>query len=246
MKLRKLNETGLRAFRRFIEQSYAGGALEAVPDNLLLLSQTSELLTVDIELDPLPGSTTSYDLAVSVDRHLSALPIEEMEGADGRGDPGFWAAVALSYFELLTPGYRSGARKAKVANRYIPETTNFSGVRYYRHLIAGPWRLYREYRDAARPLLIGPAHGASSLYNTVTDSAFYSQTRCIVEAIGLLYFDRKKGRLKGKYNDRQTPGALPRFLAVVDQFDLTFDLLSLDGAGLVELLPPEFDVWKRG
>jgi hypothetical protein len=32
---------------------------------------------------------------------------------------------------------------------------------------------------------------------------------------------------------------------VVDQLDLTYDLLAIDGEALVSRLPPEFDQWRK-
>src|SRR5688572_29056514 len=153
MILRRLNETGLRAFRGFIERSFTGGAVEPVPESLLSLEPTSESLSADIDLDPLPSKITAYDLAKYLNAQFGSLSIEEIEGSEGRGDVGFWAAVALNYFDLLTPGFRRGEAKAKTVNRYIPEIdSELAAMRYYRHLIAGPWRLCRNFGEASRPL----------------------------------------------------------------------------------------------
>jgi hypothetical protein len=244
--LRQLNEVGIRAFRGFIERSFAGDAVESVPESLLNLEPTSEPLSVDIELDPLSSRVTSFELAKYLHRQLRPLPPEEVEGGDGQGNVGFWAAVSLFYFELLTPGFRRREAKAKTVNRYIPEVdTQFAAVRYYRHLIAGPYRLYRDFGEMSRPLLLGPAHQANALYNKITDSAFYLQTPCLVQAIALLYFETARGRMKQGFNDPAKPGSLPRLLRVVEQLDLTVDLLALDGKGLLDMLPVEFEAFRR-
>jgi hypothetical protein len=174
------------------------------------------------------------------------MPRDVLEGSDGFGDPRFWAAVALFYFDLITPGYREGRDKPKADNCYIPEsrTTVGAGVRYFRHRMAGPYRLFELHGALSEPLLLSPADTQSTLYTSITDSNFYTETRCIVEAVYSLYFDATKHRLKRGWNSRETPGSLPRLLAVVDQLDLTYDLIGLSGEALINQLPEEFTQWR--
>jgi hypothetical protein len=40
------------------------------------------------------------------------------------------------------------------------------------------------------------------------------------------------------------PGTLLRFIDVVQQLDLNFDLYSMNAEALIGLLPSEFDAWK--
>ena len=62
--------------------------------------------------------------------------------------------------------------------------------------------------------------------------------------MNLLYFDRRNRQLKRDWNGKDEPGSLPRLLAVVDQFDLTYDLIGINGETLLAQLPEEFDTWK--
>jgi hypothetical protein len=57
-----------------------------------------------------------------------------------------------------------GHRKPGERARHIPDATNF--LRYYRHLLAGPWRTYRTHRDdpgRARVVLCQPLHTPGDL-----------------------------------------------------------------------------------
>ena len=40
-------------------------------------------------------------------------------------------------------------------------------------------------------------------------------------------------------------GGLIRFVDVVEQLELTYDLFSLNGEKVLALLPKEFQVWRR-
>ena len=80
---------------------------------------------------------------------------------------------------------------------YIPETrSDFVFRRYYRHRLAGPYRIYQQHGDASFSLLHTPLHNHSGLYRAVADQQDMMQTRCVIEAIGVLYFDACENRAK--------------------------------------------------
>jgi len=43
---------------------------------------------------------------------------------------------------------------------------------------------------------------------------------------------------------KDMPGTLYRFIDVIQQLDLTYDLYSMNGEEILGLLPPEFDRWR--
>jgi len=40
------------------------------------------------------------------------------------------------------------------------------------------------------------------------------------------------------------PGTLRRFVRLLQQLDLTYDIYGMSGSAIVDLLPPEFDSWR--
>ncbi|MFO7599969.1 MAG: hypothetical protein R6X27_09205 [Candidatus Desulfacyla sp.] len=44
---------------------------------------------------------------------------------------------------------------------------------------------------------------------------------------------------------KNAPGTLYRFIDVVQQLDLTYDLYSMTGEQILQLLPNEFDRWRN-
>lgn len=249
MKLRRLTDEGVTSFREFLAEARAGEVRPpVVPTLLLTLSGASEEIPDAPELEPLPSGTSGYELARYLNEQFANLARRDssvIEGADGFGDGGFWAAVALFYFDLISPSYGAGREKPKADNCYIPESATAvgAGVRYFRHRMAGPYRLYRLYGPLSEPLLLSAADTHSTLYMKITDSGFFTETRCVMEAVNALYFDARKHRLKRDWNADDKPGALPRLLSVVNQLDLTYDLLGLSGEALIEQLPEEFTEW---
>ena len=244
MRLRKLNEVGLGYFREFLREARENGACPPkVPEYWIESPLTSQEVVGMPELETFPHQISGYELARYLHDQFKGLDPAVIEGAKGLGDPGFWGAVALFYFDLITPGYGAGLEKPKADDCFIPQTDITVG-RYFRHRVAGPYRLYKLRGKLSEPLLLLPVGKQSTLYSKITDSVFYTETPCVIEAVNLLYFDARNRRLKRNWNAKDEPGALTRLLAVVDQLDLTYDLLGISGEALVKRLPKEFDLWR--
>jgi hypothetical protein len=69
--------------------------------------------------------------------------------------------------------------------------------------------------------------------------------RGVIEAALALYFDAQRGRPKaGAQGSLHQPGTVRRFVRVLQQLDVTYDIFGLSGEQLLELLPREFDQWR--
>ena len=74
------------------------------------------------------------------------------------------------------------------------------------------------------------------------ESRYHSLGR-IPEECRLL--DRSRGLPKrGAQGAAEHPGTLRRFVRVLQQLDLTYDIYGMSGKTIVDLLPPEFDAWR--
>ena len=236
--LRLLNKDGLVRFHAWLEESRSAKKRLRIPEQLLHDDRYSEPATLLIEL-PEYAFTSCWDAAEQMALLLAPLPAKELEGVDGLGNRGLWGWLALFYFSQLSP------EAPGAANRYIPETEGGAfGLRYYRHLLAGPFRLHRQLGDAAKPALISPLPEHNALYNALADHQDLVQNRGLVEAMNLLYFDAKVGKLRRGVSNSQKAGSLARFFPVMHQLEMTYDLLGLSAEEIIELLPSEFDDWR--
>lgn len=234
--LRVLNGDGLERFRAWLEEARAAKKCLRLPAHLLHDDSYSASATVAVEL-PTQIFSSCWDAAEYMALLLAPLPAQELEGADGLGNRGLWGWLALFYFSQICPD-TPGA-----ANRYIPETEG-GAFRFYRHLLAGPFRLHRQLGETAKPALLTPLPEHNALYNALADHQDLVQNPGVVEAMNLLYFDTKVGKLRRGLSNTEKPGSLARFFPVMHQLELTYDLLGLSAAEIVELLPPEFDCWR--
>jgi hypothetical protein len=181
---------------------------------------------------------TTRDAAQGLSESLSILPPHELESSSGLGNVGLWSWLALFYFDQVCPNV------PLATNRYIPETEGLeAGLRYYRHLLAGPCRLYRQLGTLASPVLSSPLSSHNILYRSFADHQDFVQNPGIVEAMNLLYFDYESGALRRGISDATKPGTLARFFPVMQQLELNYDLLGMSAYEIVKLLPSEFDNW---
>lgn len=95
--------------------------------------------------------------------------------------------------------------------------------------------------DAARVLLAGPVRIDSHLYQAITRRQDLTGNRGVLEAAALLYLDRESNSVKrGCQPSRAHPGTVQRFVRVLQQRDLTYDVYGMSGREILETLPSEF------
>ena len=72
----------------------------------------------------------------------------------------------------------------------------------------------------------------------------------VVEAATILYYDSVKddvirGAASKENEQKNLGGQARRFREVLKQFALTYDLNAMEGRQIIDLLPREFDRWKK-
>jgi hypothetical protein len=94
-------------------------------------------------------------------------------------------------------------------------------------------------------LLYGPLDKTSKYYEELSSRQGFVTNQGVIEAANMLYFDSRLGRPKyGPGGITRKPGTLLRYIDVVQQLDLTYDLYNMMGEEVLSLLPSEFDEWR--
>jgi hypothetical protein len=128
--------------------------------------------------------------------------------------------------------------------RWIPEVNNFQ--RYYRHLLAGPYRIFRAHRDdpeRALALLCGPLDKPGDIVEQLASRQEIVTNKAIMLGATRLYIDPATRKPRRGAGGRS--GGSPRRLAdVLKQFDVTWDLYAMTADNLLGLLPSEFDRFR--
>jgi hypothetical protein len=238
MKLRRLNDVGIARFGEFLDALKVDSDLE-VPVSLLNDPSTSEDISTTVEVEQKTFSNR-FVAASYLHEKFSASGLTDLEK-----DIGLWSWLSLFYFEQLCAIDSSGKRKPGERARWIPDISNWR--KYYRHLLAGPYRIYRAH--AANPestivLLSGNVNQPGELAEQIASRQELVTNRAVLEAASKMYISAETRRPRRGASGKSA-GSARRLAEVLNQFDVTWDLYSMNSGELLTMLPPEFDKFRR-
>ncbi len=237
MRLSRLTEEGISAFREFLvsQASEEPQVWSNIPLENPIYS-TPVLPRTNFEGREFK---TRFALAQHVYEKLAPL---EIEGIDR--DAALWAWIAWRYFGELCPEKERRFHPGDEA-RWIPAVTNFR--RYYRHLVAGPFQVYRANRDnpkRALAVLAGPPDKPGDLVEQLASRQELITNKCVLQVATQLYIDPSTQSPR-KGSGGRGPGSPRRLANVLNQFDVTYDLYAMDASALAAMLPSEFNKFKK-
>lgn len=183
--------------------------------------------------------TTKFELAETLAPAIAAVRDARLP-ADYW--PGLWDWLAALYFDSICPVGASGKRKLNDVIRY-----RFSPAwnRKYRHRIFGPVDLFSRLGLSSRLLIHGEPASLTDWEEQTASRYQISGNRGIADALYRLYWDiTKEAPKRGAAPNSKKPGTLRRFGDLVQQFDRTFDLLSIGTDAILDLLPKEFSRFR--
>jgi hypothetical protein len=233
-RLRSLNSRGIDEFRGFLQRIRDGEEFQANPA-ILYLDDYSQRLPRPIEIAP-----RTFASKFEAAEYLAGVLADVPAPAD---DIGLWSWLALFYFDQLSPIDAGGKRRPREDYHYIPSTET-SGWKRGRHLLAGPYKLYTLHRRNARLLLHPPVHQHGAFIYDLGFRRDLITNKGLIEAIDLLYWDMKRNRPKRGATTPSRPGNLRRLIAVIQQLDFNYDLYGMRADEILHVLPPEFDPWR--
>lgn len=233
-RIRILNEAGIHRFRAWLQ----GGGVGEPPFDCLLDPETTDVLPGAGEVEP-QDFASRYELASHV---LSAL--QECDFNRISYAAGLWAWLSLFYVEFFCPVDRQGHRTVLELPRYLltPEYRH-----YYRHLIRGAVILVRKNGEYARALLTSRTgrFRISSVFEEVASRQDLISNPGVVELVWRLYFNPKRKTIRVGVTGQGRAGGIRRFAVVLQQLSLNYDLPALTARQIADLLPREFEPWKR-
>jgi hypothetical protein len=232
MKLRRLNAEGLRLFAEYLDALKATPALP--PPVALLTDDATSEQAASVEI-----ARQTFGSRFAAGQWLHDT-LEAARLADVARDAGLWAWLSLLHFDEVCPPDGRGHRKPGERARHIPDVGNFQ--RYYRHLLAGPWRIYRTHRDdPARALVVlcQPLHTPGDLVEQLASRQELVTNRAFLAAATTLYVDPQTQQPK-RGGGGKSRGTARRLADFCNQIDVTWDLYALSPGELLAKLPKEF------
>ena len=231
MKLRKFTNDGMARFDAL--RSSSNIAFHQI-SMLIEDASQSEIAAIDVEVEH-----QSLPTRYAVGEYLSDL-FSGAEGPQRDVDAGTWTWLSAFHFKQLCPsGIRPGERA-----RWVPGIGDFR--RYYRHLLAGPYYIYRAHQDnpiRAMAVLATAPYAPGELVAQLASRQELVTNASVMEVATRLYINPTTNTPK-RGAAGKVPGSARRFADILNQLDLTWDLYGLNANKLLDLLPPEFDQFK--
>ena len=230
--LRRLNQSGLDEFESLRARLGEPGTANAIRR----LATDSEGRFTDRLEAPIEVDATTFESRLEVGTYL----LDRLGKPPGDAfvrDAGMWAWLAAFWFEQLRltrgsgPGENARWAFGDVGSRHS-----------YRHLLAGPFQVCRAHSDnppRALAVLATPVHSPGEIAEQLMANPALVSNGTVMEVATALYIDPNTRRPKPGAAGKG-PGSPRRLVAVLNQFDLTWDLRRISPARLKELLPGEF------
>jgi len=237
MKLHRLTDHALAAFADYLN-TLSKLPSAAVPGGLLTAPQNAEVVAPGLEIE-----SEVFSSRMEAASYLDSI-LSQVSGTDIQRDVKLWSWLTVFYFDQVCPARQDGDRIVGAQRaKWIPEVEE--SRRFYRHAILGPYLAYRAHRDAptrASVLLSDPMHiTTSEAFRLFIETTFINM-KGPVELATEFYFNPSTRKLRRGAGTKGA-GGLRRYIGVLQQLDVTFDLHRVGVVQLKKLLPSEFDKW---
>lgn len=234
--IRCFNEDGINEFERVINE-IRNGNLNSVPEDLIFGSAYSEVLDPEVFIENVDFKNKkelipylTEQLSLKTNKHLYF-------------DKGMWTWLTAFYFNNICPADGHGKRKVNESAFYIlKDPKNYT--KYYRHLLAYPCRIYAEIGDSSKIFLIGTFQKRGEITEQFGAYQEIALNKGILDAANQMYWDAAKENLKRGAAGKGA-GSARRLVRIIRQYQMTYDLNSMKGNEIVDLLPQEFAKWRH-
>jgi len=244
MRARRFTDYGLGQFEQYIRRLKQEPMLTP-PTDLLEASQATELVMPEVAVEQ-RSFPTKFDAGVYLCDKLSGVPVDQL-----RRDVGLWAWLTLFYFDAVCPPDGHGRRRPKDLPNYISRALGGADG-LVKHLLFFPWRMVQQHGDRADFILSAKLLVDAKIAREWGTRLYEALMPAKVELGREMYWDddaktvRRGATSTGSRTRPGRRGNVRRFLGILNQLELTYDLSALDADGLAQLLPSnEFEPWLR-
>ena len=235
-----------------MRMSNFNSCFEFTPKGLAIFERVFEGISPDEDVDladlsivsPIEGTAelvvreyaTARELAQAV---LDSLPAVEVRNLLHR--TGLWCWLTFVFRHQMFSRDESGRWNTGEVHRWLASDPN-DWRKGQRHLIRMPAQLLAEFGVDADHLLCSKPSVLPDIREQLTSQQDMFD-RNFQKLARSLYFDSKNRKLRVGAGGKG-PGSPRRLAQVRRQFDMTWDLASLDDTALMEMLPSEFGRFK--
>lgn len=238
--LRRLNEAGLAAFADWLQEGAPGKSSE----EWLTGEAFSEPVQGTATIDPTKKFADRYELAQYVWTRIAPSWSASLEN-----DPGFWSWLSLRYFEQFRP-----TQKLSREEHYLYDPHRFM---FYRHCVAMPVKLVRDFGDDARIFLSPDMTVMGDMLEQCMSRQYLMRSKTFRAVVRRLYFNEEQLRLKPGASSkavrkksakggwsRSGAGSVRRLALEVLRLNLAFNLEAMTSDEMLGLLGQEYGKFK--
>lgn len=234
--IRRFTDRGIETFDQTLN-SVESGELQDLPANLLTDDVLTSAVSPDVIIEP-QVFVTKYKMVDYLFPRISLLDLP-----DKLYDVGLLTWLTAYYFDSICPKDKSGKRNLRQRARYVT-TDAKNWRRYYKHQIALPLRLFASHGDLPKVIFCQSPSGLGDFDEELGSRQEIAMSKGILESADILYWDSNEEKAKRGATTRNKPGTLRRFITIIQQLEVNYDLHSMTGNQIVELFPKhEFSKW---
>lgn len=233
--IRTFNEAGLNEFERIISEIRSGN-LKEIPEDLLFNEEFSSSYEPIINIEKVDYKNKN-ELIPFLSAKLNLDNNKQLYF-----DKGLWSWLSAFYFNNICPADGNGKRKINETAFYVlRDPKNYT--KFYRHLLAYPSRVFSELKESSRIFLIGSFQKRGEITEQFGAYQEIALNKGIIDAANILYWDDNTKNLR-KGAASKGGGSARRLVRIIRQYQMTYDLNSMKGNEIVDLLPAEFSKWN--
>ena len=244
VEIREFNRAGLQEFDQLLDKLKDNPSLAQW--NKKLRSEIDEILFND-------EFTSEFEEGYEIDREIEfknrydfgKYLYEIFRSKHVEKEIGMLSWLALLYFDqVCKKSDKSNRLQILSKYRYIPEIEN--SWRFYRHLVLTPILVWQRLKEDSILLLSNPLHESGDAIEQLMSRQDFIANENILTVARKLFFDEQKKKPKPRAFSDSEPGNAKRLARdIVPQLSMTYDLYETPINVIMELLPEEFDEWKK-
>jgi len=234
--IRVFSEKGVDRFREYI-QKLKDNPNVSRPD-LNAEPYSSEFLPV-VTIDENKTFSTRMEMGEYLTNCLRSAMIDRNEVI---GNNSLWSWLSYIWFDQICPVI-NGTRRIRETARYI---CSHDYTDYYRHYVAASYDIYSFHgKDNSRLFLYPPTHIHNDFIEQIASRQYIISNSNLIEVTHRLYWNNSSGYPKRGAQSRNRPGNHRRFVKIIAQLELTYDIYTMGPDEIFDLLPEEFNSWKN-
>ena len=157
-----------------------------------------------------------------------------------------WSWLGVFYLEGIVQ-HKTNRLREYAEHAYLLDP-NRQGQLNSRHRLKLAYEIWIHHGEAAWFMLNEPVSSLGHFTHRLASAIEIFRSEGIIELAHVLYADKSTGRLRnnilGTEKASIPPGSLPRFIDVLNQLSMTYDVYGMEAEQLLQLLPVEFDRFK--